>query len=397
MRSGASQLKGTSAAAIFVKGHYAYLLDAYVTDPGGTNSWLHILDIEDDGDIEECARLGIRQGRGVFVAGDSMYVITDGGLVKYDVTDPCDPDSLYFDQYRCFIGTDMYLTDDYAYVSIDPNSVEVWDISEGIDRQDPWSPPAGSPQGIHVRGPYAYIACESLNIWIRNIGTSTDYEVEAVGTSYDVYNVGLEDTNRAITYEAASSFIRAWDTTDPEDVSSLGQYNSSGPVCQSVHATGDWVYRLGDSYKVEVFPVEYDTPSRHTSYTAPGQLLDFHVVHEHYTRGLIDPVWGSAHVFGIYRDSDTVALWIYNPTGREQRVDGFEYGDVNKDGNINISDVLLLGYYVFQGYNGSVKDLDAADVNCDGEINSYDCDYLAEYLWSSGPAPGLDCDFYDDW
>jgi hypothetical protein len=389
--------KGTRAAAIFVKGHYAYVLDAYVTDPGGTNSWLHIINIEDINDIEECAKLGIRRGRDIFVAGDSMYVATDMGLIKYDVTDPCDPESLDFGQHNCSIVTELYVTDNDAYASSDAQGVFVWDVSGSLGTPEWWTPPSGSPQGIHVRLPYAYIACEALSLWSRHIPDSTDYEVDTTDWSYDAYNVGLEDTSRALSYEAAGSHIRAWDTTDPSDPSCKGSDDEGGPACQTVHVTGDWVYRLGSSNQVEVYPVEYGAPNLDTSYTVPGTLYDFHVIHERYMGGPAIPRYGSAHIFGVYRSSDTAALWIYSPSWRTQRVNGFKYGDVNKDGTVNISDALLINWYVRLGYNGLVKDLDAADVNCDGEINTYDYDYLAAYLWQHGPAPGADCDFYNDW
>jgi hypothetical protein len=389
--------KGISAAAIFVKGHYVYLLDAYVTDAGGTNSWLHILDIEDDSDIEECAKIGINKGRDVFVTGDYMYVITDGGLIKFDVSDPCDPDSLGFGQYNVSFATDLYVTDDLAYVASDNKGVFVWDLDNLSAYPEWWPPPSGSPQGIHVRGPYAYIACEALTLWIRDMGDSTNYTVDTTDWSYDVYNVGLEDTNRALTYVGAGSHIWAWETTDPEDLYMKGSADHGGPVCQSVHVTGDWVYRLGSSNKVEVYPLEYDGPDRDTTFAAPALLYDFHVIHEHYKRGQMIPIYGSAHIFGAYRDSDTLALWVYNPSPRIHRVNGFTYGDVNEDGNVNLGDVVCLINYTSRGYNGSVTDLDAADVNCDGEINTYDVEYLCEYLWGGGPAPGLDCDFYNDW
>lgn len=46
-------------------------------------------------------------------------------------------------------------------------------------------------------------------------------------------------------------------------------------------------------------------------------------------------------------------------------------GDVNQDGEVNITDVVCLVNYLLTG-DGTGIDLVAADVNCDGEINITD-------------------------
>jgi hypothetical protein len=385
--SGTEQGKGLKSAAIFVKGHHAYLLDAIVTDPTGTNTWLHILDIEDVKDIRECRCLYLRKARDV----------TDQGLIKYDITDPCDPESLSFGPVSCFIATDLYVNNDVAYASVDWTGVPVWDVSDSVEVDDWWNQPFGSPQGIHVRGPYAYIASEALSLWIREINTGTNYVVDTTCCSRDVYNAGFADSSASLTYEGATDCLRLWDTTDPEKATSVGSISRSGPVQQAVHITGKWVYRLGSQNKVEVYPFEYAAPDLHVTYTVPGLLHDIHIVHECYWPEWIARRYGQAHIFAVYKDTDTVALWIHSPSPKTQPVYSYKYGDVNNDGIVNIADIVCLINYTLLGHNGAVRNLDPADVNCDGEVNTYDIDYLMDYVWYSGPAPGADCDFYDDW
>lgn len=292
----------------------------------------------------------------------------------------------------------MYINDGMVYISYDPGGVQVWkDSTDTLILQDYWTRPAGSPQGIHVRGSYGYVAPETLDLWIHDISTSTDYIVAGPDICQDVYNVGFTDSNASLTYSATQTHLRVWDTTDPQDVELVGSVGYGGPLYQVVHVTGDWVYRLGDNKRVEVYPLEYDDPDLHTGYTAPETIYDVHVVHERYMGGPINPIFGTAHIFGVYKDSDTVAIWVHSPSSITQRVDGYKYGDVDEDGDVDVADALLLSYYTNRGYNSVIENLDAADVNCDGEVNSCDYDYLTEYLWNNGPDPGADCDFYHDW
>jgi hypothetical protein len=52
---------------------------------------------------------------------------------------------------------------------------------------------------------------------------------------------------------------------------------------------------------------------------------------------------------------------------------GYDKGDINGDGRINVTDVTLLdGYLIDGGLELDEFQLEAADVNCDGEINITD-------------------------
>lgn len=395
-------------ATIFVQGHHAYVIDIGITTPVAAldSCWLRIFDIEDSANVSLCCSLYVKGAREGFVADDYLYVAVHDQswyvvLYKYDVSDPCNPTliSSANSYSRCLWITDMYVTYDKAYVSMDYSGVVVFDVSgTNVVFDEYWSTPeTGSPQGIHVRLPHAYVGSEALDLWIRDTGDSCNYTVRTTNICRDVYNVGYADSGASLTYEAATDSFLLWDTTDPNDITLVGSVRKGGPICQMVHVTGDWVYRLGSSNKVQVYPLEYAVPSLHTTYTAPGQLCDVHVVHERYISGPLNPIYGTAHIIGVCDISGSAVIWIHSPGSSTQRVEGFKYGDVNEDGNVNIGDVICLVNYTLKGYNGSVESLDAADINCDGEINTYDFYYLMDYIWYSGPDPGADCDFYHDW
>jgi hypothetical protein len=391
-------------ARIFVKGAYAYVVDIGITHPNPlyTNCWVRIYDISDFSDVSQCCSLYVRSARDVFVAGDYMYVVYDSvytNLAKYDISDPCDPDwvASAISYSGGLWSTDLCVNDDKAYVSRDCDYVLVFDVSgETVGYETSWYHP--SPQGIHVRGGYAYIDEES-GLWVRDIAEEADYIATGGSSSRDVFNVAFRGTS--IVYETAYSYLRVWDVTDPTSPAVAGSLGTAGPLCYGVvHANGDWVYRLGSG--VQVYPVEYGDPDLHTSYSPPANLQDIHEIHECYWRGPISPMYGQAHIFGVYEgageDSNTVKIWIYSPSWRTQTVRAYKYGDVDEDGDVDLTDALLIDYYTADGCNGVIDNLDAADVNCDGEVNTYDRDYLFDYLYNSGPIPGADCDFYhDDW
>jgi hypothetical protein len=64
----------------------------------------------------------------------------------------------------------------------------------------------------------------------------------------------------------------------------------------------------------------------------------------------------------------------------------FQRGDVNGDGNINITDTIYLGNFLFQG-GPPPPCFDAADVNGDGSLNIVDLDLLLQHLFGGGQIP----------
>ena len=76
-----------------------------------------------------------------------------------------------------------------------------------------------------------------------------------------------------------------------------------------------------------------------------------------------------------------------------------DYGDINCDGEVRVSDAVLLAQYLAQwSVNISAEGMAAADVRYDGEVNIKDAVLLAQHLaqWhvSLGPDsnPGVDTD-----
>jgi len=390
-------------ATIFVKGHYAYVIDIGITTPNGLldSCWLRIIDVQYPSQIHTCYSQYLKAAKEAFVAGNYLYVARQTGfsgyviLLKYDITSPCNPrlvDSV--NTYtNCLWVTDMFINGDKAYLSMDPYGVLVFDVPDSSigDEFDFWYSAGGhspSVQGIHQRG-YAYMAAEALGLWIHNIATGTDYLIAGSGCSYDVFNVGSSAATTNLTYEATVDSFRVWNTSNPANVTLVGSNGYGGSTYQVVHVTGDWVYRMGNG--VEAYKVQYGLPAPKL-YTPPGLLYDIHEVHSCYSGPPPIPIYGQAHIYGVYNNADTVAIWRYDPFFKVQLVPRYKYGDVNKDGIVNVSDVVAILNYV--QLNASITSLDAADVNCDGEVNSYDAAYLINYLFNSGPAPGVDCDFY---
>ncbi|HVP36127.1 MAG TPA: dockerin type I repeat-containing protein [Terriglobales bacterium] len=63
-----------------------------------------------------------------------------------------------------------------------------------------------------------------------------------------------------------------------------------------------------------------------------------------------------------------------------------EHGNVNCDGQINVTDVIYIISYLFKG-GPSPRPLDLGDANCDGKVTVTDVVYLINYLFKSGPPP----------
>lgn len=61
-------------------------------------------------------------------------------------------------------------------------------------------------------------------------------------------------------------------------------------------------------------------------------------------------------------------------------------GDINSDGDINISDAVYLITWIFKG-GPAPKRTGEADVNCDGTLNIADAVYIVSYIFQSGPEP----------
>jgi hypothetical protein len=65
-------------------------------------------------------------------------------------------------------------------------------------------------------------------------------------------------------------------------------------------------------------------------------------------------------------------------------------GDVDGDGNVNVSDVVFLISFVF-GDGPPPDPLEVGDVDCNGTINVSDVVYLINYVFGDGPEPCAEC------
>jgi len=65
---------------------------------------------------------------------------------------------------------------------------------------------------------------------------------------------------------------------------------------------------------------------------------------------------------------------------------GFERGDANADGSLDIADAVTTLNYLFAGQT-FLPCLDAADANDDGALDIADAVYILNYLFGNGPEP----------
>lgn len=61
-------------------------------------------------------------------------------------------------------------------------------------------------------------------------------------------------------------------------------------------------------------------------------------------------------------------------------------GDVNQDGNVNVTDVVRLIQYLFKG-GPPPESVDLADANRDGGVSVMDVVFLVNYIFKAGPKP----------
>ncbi|MBN1699986.1 MAG: hypothetical protein JW881_20925 [Spirochaetales bacterium] len=79
-----------------------------------------------------------------------------------------------------------------------------------------------------------------------------------------------------------------------------------------------------------------------------------------------------------FTNLDTVPIGNPNGRGANVTISDVKVGDVNGDGNVNITDALLTAQY-YVGLQPSGFNADAADANCDGQINITDALRIAQY------------------
>jgi hypothetical protein len=103
-----------------------------------------------------------------------------------------------------------------------------------------------------------------------------------------------------------------------------------------------------------------------------GDSYTFGVANFGYAGGIVSPATASN-----YADlANNLNKWA-----------GFDRGDVNNDGLINIADIIYLAAYVNNGGPGPIPFVHTGDVNNDGSVDAGDITYMITYYFDCGPCP----------
>jgi hypothetical protein len=132
--------------------------------------------------------------------------------------------------------------------------------------------------------------------------------------------------------------------------------------------------------------------------TKTGSMLCFDDYYHPLGEGL---TFGEAFLFWCVNDIETCAgedsrPWFYgmtmsgDPTLRVSRFMPDRSGDVNWDGQIDLSDVVFLMNYLFKG-GDSPEAQRLGDPSADCRVDLADVVYLLNYLYKGGPPPGVGC------
>jgi hypothetical protein len=111
--------------------------------------------------------------------------------------------------------------------------------------------------------------------------------------------------------------------------------------------------------------------------SGPGTLTFRTAVHSIAGPVLMSGPYGSVHI--NWPDSGEVGSF-------EVTWQDIPRGNVNCDGQINVSDVIYIINYLFKGGPSPIP-MENGDVNCDGKVNVTDVIYLLNYLFKGGPQP----------
>ena len=103
-------------------------------------------------------------------------------------------------------------------------------------------------------------------------------------------------------------------------------------------------------------------------------------------------VWKDFRDWKTYPDfSDSIRTNIYGQLVDVSEIGFYIPGDLNFDGQTNLSDLIWLVNYVFKGGPPPDPELSIGDVNADCKVNLADIIYYVNYVFKSGPQPKVGC------
>jgi hypothetical protein len=125
-----------------------------------------------------------------------------------------------------------------------------------------------------------------------------------------------------------------------------------------------------------------------SEWSSPNTLTD-----DTYRTWPADAVLDQSGALHIFYQNETGVTPTF-PHGWDQIYDttiaSYVPGDMNHDGQVNITDAVYGITYIFAG-GPAPNPLGAGDVDCNGFVNISDVVYLINYIFSGGPAPNANC------
>jgi hypothetical protein len=223
---------------VYVVGNYAY-----VVTQNYHSSKLVVVDVSDPAVPRKVgdSLTSLSYVGDVYVAGHYAYVSTGGyaGLYVVDVSDPTAP---MWVGHVSVPAEDIYVAGRYAYVTAGHDGLRVMDISDPtVPREVGVYNTAGMAAGIHVAGPYAYVADGYHGgLWVVDVSDPT--APVGVGT-YHTLRTTL-DVHVAGSYAYLTdgyAGLQVVDVSYPPAPVEVGAFDTPGDA-QAVYVAGRYAY-----------------------------------------------------------------------------------------------------------------------------------------------------------
>ena len=164
----------------------------------------------------------------------------------------------------------------------------------------------------------------------------------------------------------------SWDVSDLSNVEFLDEWMPEGGEDWSAHnvfVLGDRLYISYYVYGLQV--IDISDPNN-------LELAAFYDTFDDETESIYNGAWGAFPFFGsdnVLVSDRRTGLYLVDVLN-----DGWLYGDVNFDGDINIMDVILIVGYVIGNSLPSDAQFNLSDLNVDGELNILDIVLLVDII-----------------